>query len=93
MRVEHILGSINTQTVNVVGLDEVFDPRVVASNDVGELSVNIRKRDLRVTKPAVLFAGDVAEVDGAVRVVVGLVENDVNLSDQVQRVHRCAPDL
>ena len=64
-----VLGSINTETINIVRCHKLLDPVLVSRNDRGVLCVNIGKRDFRVTKPTVLFAGDVAVVDGTIWVV------------------------
>ncbi len=67
-----ILGGINTQSVDVVRLNKVLDPRLITGNDVWQLCVHIGERNLRVTEPAVLLAGDVAPVHRAVSVIVRL---------------------
>ena len=58
-------------------MNKVFDPRLIAGDDVWEFGVHIRKRDLGVTKPAVLFTGDVAPIDGAVSVIVCLTIDQI----------------
>ena len=67
-----VLGGIDTQTVDVVRLDKILDPRLITGDDVWELGVYVGKRDFGVAEPAVLLAGRVAPVNGAVRVVLRL---------------------
>lgn len=67
-----LLGSINAKTINVIGLHKILDPRLVARDDIWQLCVDIRQRNLRVAEPAVLLAGDVAVIDWTIFVVVCL---------------------
>lgn len=66
------LSSINPKAINVVGLDQRLDPGAIARNDGGILRVKIGQGDLRIAEPAVLLAGDVAVVNWAIRMILGL---------------------
>lgn len=37
----NILGGVNTQSVDVVRLNKVLDPRLITGNDIWQLSVHI----------------------------------------------------
>lgn len=71
----HVLGSINSKAVDVVSLNKILDPGLISRNDIWQLGIDIRKRDLGVTKPAVLLAGDVTPVNRTVGMVMGLQDS------------------
>ena len=64
------LGRINTEAIDVVGLDQRLNPLRVAGNNGRILGVDIWKRHFGITEPAVLLAGVVAPLDGTVRVIL-----------------------
>lgn len=72
--------TINTQTVDVELLNESLDPCGVCSNNRRVLGVDIGQGHLGVAKPAVLFTGRVAPLDGAVRVVLRLLRRSFDLN-------------
>lgn len=72
MRLDCLLGSVNTKSINIVRLHEALDPCLVAGNHVRQLGVHIRERNFRVAQPAILLARDVAVIDWAVLMVMRL---------------------
>ena len=64
--------TINTQTINIVRLNELLDPAVEGRSNLGILGLDVRKRDNRIAKPAVLLARGVTPVDRTIRVVLRL---------------------
>ena len=65
-----VLCGVDTETVDVVRLDELLDPALVPRDDGGVRGVEIRKRHVSITEPAQLLTGVVTVVDGTVRVIL-----------------------
>lgn len=70
-RSSDVLGGVNSQTVDSELLYEGTDPSVVCADDSGVFGVDVGKSDFGITEPALLDAGVVAVVDGAVVVILG----------------------
>ena len=68
--------TINTQAVDVELADERLDPALIRGDDVRVLGVDVGKGDVQVAEPAVLLAGRVPPLDGAIRVVLRLFESN-----------------
>ena len=64
--------TVDAEAVDVELADEGLDPVRVRGDDGRVLGVDIGERDVQVSEPAVLLAGRVAPVNGAVRVVLRL---------------------
>jgi len=66
------LRTVYTQAINAILLNEVTDPRTVSGDDGRILSVDIWESYFGVAKPAILNAGQVIPVNGAVRMILRL---------------------
>lgn len=68
-----MLDRVNTNAVKRVVLDELRNPRVVSADNCRVLGVDIRKRQVRVTQPALLDCRLVVEVVSGLNEVFGVV--------------------
>lgn len=72
--------TINSETIKIIGANEVLNPAAVCRNDCGILSVQVWECDVGITKPAVLLAGDVAPINWAIRVILRLGKRKSRMS-------------